>query len=82
MRADIRKRLEQIESTSVDHIAKLDVIDYGVLDDYSGDEWQEIYFDETVTVVRHKESAEIRGYYHDRRSDDEKLAAGGLLEFM
>jgi hypothetical protein len=84
MRSDIKRRLEAIEDVLPDHIAKLEIVDYGILHpDYSGDpDWQEVHHDQACTVYRNKRTNEVRGSYHDRRSPDEMLAAGGQLEFL
>lgn len=71
MRSTIRKRLEQIETEKRDWAAQLDVVDYIGLDDYEDGNWEELHFDQTITVVRNKTTGEIRGYYNDRRSEDE-----------
>lgn len=83
MKADIRKRLELIESKCTDWISKLELIDYLPLEDYdTSDEWKEVHHDQTVTVYRNRQSGEIRGVYCDRRSDGEKLKEGGRLEYV
>ena len=82
MRRNIDQRLTAIENRTLDWATQLDTIDYGVLDDYTGDEWEELHFDSTITVVRHKETNEIRGYYRDRRTDAEILGEGLSLEYL
>ena len=71
MRRDIEKRLEAVENRTLDWVSKLDVVDYGILDDYKGDEWEELHFDSTITVVRNVHTRKIRGVYNDRRKPDE-----------
>ena len=82
MRSNIRKRLNDIETTTTDWAADLDVIDYGVLDDYTGNEWTELHHDTYITVVRHSETGEVRGYYRDRRSHEQIQSEGGNLEYL
>jgi hypothetical protein len=82
MRSKIKQRLEAIEEVLADHVAKLEVVDYGILDDYTGDEWEEVHHEKAVTVFRNNETGEIRGACCDRRSDAQKLSEGGLLEFL
>ena len=82
MRANIKKRLEEIESATSDWAAKLEFIDYIGLEDYDNGDWEELHFDETITAVRNRHSGKIRGVYNDRRTDDEILAMGGKLEYL
>ena len=82
MRSNFRKRLDEIEARETDCIAKLDVIDYIGLEDYNDGNWTELHHDQTVTVLRNKNSGEIRGVYNDRRSDDEILELGGSLAYL
>jgi len=49
---------------------------------YENDEWKELHYDNFITVVQHKETNEIRGYYRDRRSDEEILGEGLSLEYL
>lgn len=82
MKTGIEKRLSDLEDGGTDWISKLEFIDYDGLDDYENGDWDEIFFDDFVTVVKHKETGEIRGYYNDRRTIDEIVAAGGNLAFL
>ena len=82
MKTGIEKRLSDLEDGGTDWISKLEFIDYDGLDDYDNGDWDEIFFDNFVTVVRHIESGEVRGYYYDRRTIEEIVAAGGNLAFL
>lgn len=82
MRSNIVKRLSALEDGGTDWISKLEFIDYDGLDDYENGDWDEVFFDDFVTVVKHRENGEVRGYYNDRRTIDEIVAAGGLLAFL
>ena len=83
MRAGIENRLSDLEDRGTDWISKLEFIDYGLTDiDYENGDWDEVFFDDFVTVVRHTESGEIRGYYNDRRTTEEIVEAGGNLAFL
>ena len=82
MRRDIDKRLAALEEGGTDWISKLEFIDYDGLDDYESGDWDEVFFDDFVTVVKHKETGEVRGYYNDRRTIEEMVAAGGNLAFL
>ena len=82
MKSNISKRLDDIENRTLDWAAQLDVVDYGVLDDYTGDEWTELHHDQFITVVQHKDTNEIRGYCRDRRSDAQIKSEGGDLEYL
>ena len=83
MEKEIERRLDAIENRSLDWANKLDTVDYGVLEvSYENDVWEELHHDNFITVVRHRETKEVRGYCRDRRSEQEILAEGGLLEFL
>ncbi len=82
MRASIEKRLSDLEDGGTDWISKLEFIDYDGLDDYENGDWDEVFNDDFVTVVRHTESGEVRGYYNDRRTIEEIVEAGGNLAFL
>ncbi len=83
MKADIKRRLDEIETTTEDWAAKLNVIDYDhILDDYSDKRWEELHHDQTITVLRNTETGEIRGLYWDRRTDAEIAAMGGDLAYL
>ena len=71
MKRNIRQRLDDIESRETDWAAKLDIVDYIGLEDYEDGNWEELHFDQTITVVRNRHTGKIRGVYNDRRSDDE-----------
>ena len=82
MKAGIKRRLDEIETATEDWAAKLDVIDYDhILDDYSEDRWEELWHDDTITVLKNKETGEVRGVYWDRRTDAEIKAMGGDLAY-
>ena len=83
MRRNIRQRLDDIDLITTDWAAKLDVIDYDwILDDYSEDRWEELHHDQTITVLRNKETREVRGIYKDRRTDAEIKEMGGNLAYL
>ncbi len=83
MRASIKNRLDEIETATEDWAAKLDVIDYDwILDDYSDKRWTEVWHDQTITVLRNKETGEVRGIWNDRRTDVEIKAMGGDLAYL
>ena len=82
MRRNIRQRLDEIEARETDWIAKLNVIDYIGLTDYDDGTWEEVHHDQTITVLRNKNSGEVRGVYNDRRSDEEIIAMGGDLAYL
>lgn len=83
MKSDFKKRLEEIETAKQDWATQLNIIDYdGILDDYDNGEWLELHHDNFITVVRHKETGEVRGYYWDRRTDAEIIAMGGNLAYV
>ena len=83
MKADIKRRLAEIETATEDWAAKLDVVDYdSMLDDYSEDRWQELHHDDTITVLKNKETGEVRGIYNDRRTNAEIEAMGGNLAYL
>ena len=82
MRRDIQRRLEELEQQGTDWISTLKFIDYDWIVDYDNDRWDEVFFDDFITVVRSIETGEVRGYYNDRRTDAEKVAAGGNLAFL
>lgn len=84
MKREIEKRLDAIEAKGPDWTQHLENIDGCYLDaaDYPDDVWEEIFFDDFVTAVRHRATGEIRGYCFDRRSHAEMEAAGGKLEYL
>ena len=83
MKVDIKRRLAEIETASMDWAAKLPVIDYDwIMDDYLEDRWEELHHDQTITVLRNKETGEVRGIYKDRRTDAEIKAVGGDLAYL
>ncbi len=82
MRRNIRQRLDEIEARETDWIAKMNVIDYIGLTDYDDGTWEEVHHDQTITVLRNRNSGEVRGVYNDRRSDDEIRAMGGDLAYL
>lgn len=82
MRRDIQRRLEDLEQKGTDWISRLPFVDYDWIDDYDNGDWDEVFNDDFVTVVRHVESGEVRGYYNDRRTTEEIVAAGGNLAFL
>lgn len=81
MRRDIERRLAALEVRTLDHISRLPTVDYLGVTKYDDGEWDEVYFDSTVTVVRHK-SGEIRGYYRNRLSEEVLIEAGGDLAYL
>ena len=83
MKKDIKRRLAQIELfVPADWVAKLDIVDYIGITDYEDSSWEEIFFDQTITVLQNKMTGEVRGIYNDRRTDDELKAAGGDLAYL
>ena len=82
MRNSIVNRLAALEEHGTDWISKLAIIDYVGIDDYDNGDWDEVFFDDLVTVVRHVESGEVRGYYADRRTHEEMIAQGGNPEYL
>ena len=82
MKPSIKNRLDEIETATTDWAGKLKIIDYDhILDDYSDKRWIELWHDDTITVLKNKETGEVRGIWNDRRSDDEIRAAGGNLAY-
>ena len=81
MRSNFRKRLDELE-TETDWVADLDIVDYIGLTDYDDGTWVEVHHDQTITVLRNKNSGEVRGVYNDRRTDEELLAMGGDLAYL
>ena len=71
MKSTFEKRLEQIETAKQDWATQLDIVDYLGLTDYEDGSWQEIHFDQTITVLKNKITGEIRGVFNDRRTEDE-----------
>lgn len=82
MKADQKNRLEELETATEDWAAKLDIVDYIGLCDYEDGSWEEIFFDQTITVLRNLETGEVRGVYNDRRTDAEIEAMGGDLAYL
>ena len=83
MKASIKNRLDEIEMATEDWAAKLDIVDYDwILDDYSDKRWDELHNDDTITVLRNKETREVRGIYKDRRTDAEIKEMGGNLAYL
>ena len=73
---EIKRRLDEIEITSkTDWIAKLNIVDYIGTDDYLDKRWTEVWHDQTLTVLKNRETGKVRGVYSDRRSDDEIKAS-------
>ena len=83
MKANVRNRLDELESVSTDWISQLKVIDYDwILDDYSKEEWVEVHHQEMITVMRNISTGEYRGLYEDRRTNEEISAMGGDLAYL
>ena len=82
MRRKINQRLTAIENRKLDWAGQLKIVDYGILDDYTSDEWIELHHDQFITVVQHKDTNEVRGYYRDRRSDEQIQSESGDLEYL
>lgn len=83
MRKDLESRLATIEGERNDWISRLQTIDYlNGLDDYAVDEWEPVFNDDFITVIRSRVTGEVKGVYWDRRGDDEILSRGGNLEFL
>ena len=82
MRKDFEKRLVAVEDRTLDWATKLDFVDYVGLTNYEDGNWEELHFDRTITVMRHRETNEIRGVYAERRTDEEILSEGSSLEYL
>ena len=82
MRKDIDKRLSEIEAKGTDWLSQLKFVDYDSLEDYTSNEWEELHYERPIAVVRNRESGEVRGFYSDRRTDAEIVAAGGNLAYL
>ena len=82
MKREIEKRLDAVEHRKFDWASQLKIVDFGILDDYTGDEWIELHNDQFLTVVHHKDTNEIRGFYFDRRSDEQIQSESGDLEYL
>ena len=83
MKSNVRNRLDELESVSTDWISQLKVIDYDwILDDYSKEEWVEVHHQEKITIMRNTSTAEDRGIYEDRRTNEEISAMGGDLAYL
>lgn len=83
MKRELENRLDDIELKGPDWTTHLAIIDCDYLDDaeYPDEEWEELHFDDFVTAIRHRVTGEIRGYYFDRRTDEQMESDGGNLEF-
>ena len=82
MKADIKRRLDEIETTKTDWVSQLDFVDYIGLEDYEDGNWEELHFDQFITVVRNINTGKVRGVYNDRRSDAEIKATVGSLAYL
>ncbi len=82
MKADIKRRLDEIETTLTDWVDQLDFVDYIGLEDYEDGNWEELHYDQTITVVRNIHTGKVRGVYNDRRSDAEIMATVGSLVYL
>ena len=82
MKADIKRRLDEIESTHTDWAVQLDFVDYIGLEDYEDGNWEELHHDQFITVVRNIHTGKVRGVYNDRRSDAEIMATVGSLVYL
>ncbi len=83
MRRDIRKRIEALEDREFNWAARLDVVDYDPVVDYENDpEWIELHHDDFITAVRNTETGEVRGYYNDRRTEEQIIESGGDLAYL
>ena len=83
MRSSFTKRLDEIEARETDFVAKLDIVDYDwELADYDDGAWEKVHVDGSITVVKHRQTGEVRGIFADRRTDDEIRAAGGDLAYL
>ena len=83
MKADIKRRLNELEtSKATDWFGQLDVVDYIGEEDYEDGNWEELHFDQLITVVRNIHTGKVRGVYNDRRTDGEIEAAGGDLAYV
>ena len=82
MKVDIKKRLDEIETTRTDWAAQLDFVDYIGLEDYEDGNWEELHHDQFITVVRNIHTGKVHGVYSDRRSDAEIMATVGSLAYL
>ena len=82
MKADIKRRLDEIETTKTDWVGQLDFVDYIGLEDYEDGNWEELHFDQFITVVKNIHTRKVRGVYNDRRSDAEIKATVGSLAYL
>ncbi len=82
MKADIKRRLDEIESTHTDWAVQLDFVDYIGLEDYEDGNWEELHYDQIITVVRNIHTGKVHGVYNDRRSDAEITATVGSLAYL
>lgn len=84
MKKETERRLAELESGGTDWFNSLSYVDYGVdgINYADSDEWQEVHFDQTVTVYRNNETDEVRGVYQDRRTEEEIVAQGGNLAYL
>ena len=84
MKKETEKRLRALEDHDIDWISRLEYIDYGISgEDYSDESvWEEIYIEESITVVRNQQTGEVRGHYLERRGNEEIAEAGGDLSYL
>lgn len=82
MKRDLKKRLAEAElKASIGPMADLSGLDLVDYDNFGGPytdpPWQELAFDDWMTVARHRETGEVRGYCK-RRIPLEELDAEHL----
>ena len=82
MKANIKNRLNEIETIQTDWAAQLDFVDYIGLEDYEDGNWEELHHDQFITVVRNIHTGKVHGVYNDRRSDAEIMATVGSLAYL
>ena len=85
MKRETEKRLDAVQLTGADwtqHLAIIDCDYLGDRDPPDEDIWEEIFFDNFVTAIRHRATGEVRGYCFDRRTHEKMKADGGDLAFL
>ena len=82
MKADIKRRLDEIETATTDWAVQLEFVDYIGLEDYEDGNWEKLHHDQFITVVTNIHTGKVRGVYDDRRSDAEIMATVGSLAYL
>lgn len=75
------KRIKELEAALGEDWIKRIPLDY--LGNFQiTPEWERVYRDGSVVVLRHTETGEIQGVFEDQRTDDEIVEQGGDLAFL